>query len=131
MLSRRKILASGLFIAVSLASPAVFAAAPAPFSDAAFAAAQREGKSILVDVSAPWCPTCKAQAPILSELENDPKFADFVVFQVDFDGQKAALKRFGVRMQSTLIAFKGGEEKGRSVGDTDRGSIAALLEKAV
>jgi hypothetical protein len=34
-------------------------------------------------------------------------------------------------MQSTLIAFKGASETGRSVGDTDRSSIAALLSKTL
>jgi thioredoxin 1 len=34
-------------------------------------------------------------------------------------------------MQSTLIAFKGANEEGRSVGDTKRDSIAALLNKVL
>jgi hypothetical protein len=34
-------------------------------------------------------------------------------------------------MQSTLITFKGEQEVGRSVGDTRRGSIEALLDKAL
>jgi thioredoxin 1 len=34
-------------------------------------------------------------------------------------------------MQSTLIAFKGEHETGRSVGDTDPSSIAALLNKTL
>jgi hypothetical protein len=48
---------------------------------------------------------------------------------VDFDSQKDAVKAFGARMQSTLITFKGSLETGRSVGDTNPGSIAALLDK--
>jgi thioredoxin len=130
MLSRRSVLAGGVGLAAALASSPLLAATAVAFSQAAFAAAQKQGKSILIDVFAPWCPTCKAQAPILSELEKDPKFADFAVFRVDFDHQKAVLKQFGVRMQSTLIVFKGDAEKGRSVGQTSRDSIAALLTKA-
>jgi thiol-disulfide isomerase/thioredoxin len=130
MLSRRYVMQAGFTLAAALASFDSLAAA-VNYSDAAFDAAQKAGKSIVIDVAASWCPTCKAQAPILMELEKDPKFADFTVFHVDFDSQKAALKRFGVRTQSTLIAFKGAEEKGRSVGDTGRDSIAALFSKAV
>jgi hypothetical protein len=59
----------------------------------------------------------------------EPKFKDLVYFVVDFDSQKDAVKTFGARMQSTLIAFKGATETGRSVGDTGRDSIAALLDK--
>jgi hypothetical protein len=54
-----------------------------------------------------------------------------VYFVVDFDTQKEAVKFFGARMQSTLIAFKGATETGRSVGDTDAASIAALLRKTL
>ena len=48
-----------------------------------------------------------------------------------FDSQKDAVNFFGAQMQSTLIAFKGEHETGRSVGDTDRSSIAALLNKTL
>jgi thioredoxin len=85
----------------------------------------------LVDVHASWCPICAKQKPILSELTVDPKFKNLVFFVVDCDSQKDAVKSFGVRMQSTLITFKGEPETGRSVGDTDRASIAALLNKTL
>src|SRR5271169_4698157 len=75
-----------------------------------FAAAQKEGKPILVEIHATWCPTCKAQAPILADLEKQPRFKDLAVFHVDFDSQKDAVKHFGARMQSTLITFKGEAE---------------------
>jgi thioredoxin 1 len=96
-----------------------------------FAAAQKAGSPIFVAVHASWCPTCKAQRPILSELMADPKFKNLVYFVVDFDSQKEVVAYFNVRMQSTLIAFKGATETGRSVGDTERASIAALLNKTL
>jgi thioredoxin 1 len=61
----------------------------------------------------------------------EPRFKDLAYFVVDFDSQKDAVKYFGARIQSTLIAFKGATETGRSVGDTDPSSIAALLNKAL
>jgi thioredoxin 1 len=95
----------------------------------AFAAAQAAGKPILIEIHASWCPTCKAQLPILGELEKQDKFKDLMVFRVDFDSQKDAVKAFGARVQSTLITFKGTKETGRSVGDTNAASIAGLLDK--
>ncbi len=92
--------------------------------------AQGRQKSILVDIQAPWCPTCKAQKPILAEIEAKPEYKDLVVVHVDFDSQKDAVRRFDARMQSTLIAFKDGKETGRSVGQTDPAAIAALVAKA-
>lgn len=108
-----------------------FAAETVPYSQPAFDVAQTAGRSILVEIHAPWCPTCKAQAPILSSIEKGDAYKNLVVFHVDFDSQKDALQRFDARMQSTLITFKGGKETGRSVGDTNLDSIAALLAKAI
>ncbi len=107
------------------------AAGTANFTAAAFEAAQKAGKPILIDVTAPWCPTCKAQAPLVNGLAAGPRFKDLQVFDVDFDSQKDVLRRFGVQRQSTLIVFKGATEMGRSVGDTDKTSIEALLAKGL
>jgi thiol-disulfide isomerase/thioredoxin len=130
MLSRRSILIATVVAAAAAASPA-FAASPQPFNAQAFADAQKAGKPILIAIHASWCPTCKAQAPILNELSNDPKFKNLAYFVIDFDSQKDLVRRFGARVQSTLIAFKGDKEQGRSAGDTNRASIAALLNKTL
>jgi len=102
-----------------------------PFNQAAFEAAKAAGKPVLVEVSAPWCPVCKVQKPILSELMADPKFKDMAVFEVDFDSQKDALRMLNVQKQSTLLSFKGAQEVGRSTGDTNKATISELLNKAV
>jgi thioredoxin 1 len=131
MLNRRHLL--GILTASAAVSIASIASAmdKKPFDQAAFEAAQAAGKPILVEVSAPWCPTCKAQAPILSRLRSDPRFKELVSFDIDFDSQKDLLQKFNVRTQSTLIVFKGKEETGRSTGDTNAASIEALLGKSI
>jgi thioredoxin 1 len=131
MLPRRLVLVAALALGVvTLISPA-FAASPQPFDANAFADAQKAGKPILIAIHATWCPTCKAQAPILGELSSEPKFGNLAFFIIDFDSQKDLVNRFGARVQSTLIAFKGVKEEGRSVGDTNPKSIAALLNKTL
>ncbi len=102
-----------------------------PFEMATFKAAQSAGKPILVDVFAPWCPTCAAQQKVLGGLKQNPAYDKLVLFKVDFDNQPDVLKTFNVRQQSTLIAFKGETETGRSVGDTSGPSIEALLNRAL
>jgi hypothetical protein len=64
-------------------------------------------------------------------LKQDPKYADLTVLKVDFDHQPDVLKSFNVRQQSTLIAFKGKTETGRSAGDTNKASIEALIATAM
>ena len=130
MFSGRSILFATGALATAFVAPACATETKA-FDPASFDAAQKAGKPILVAIHASWCPTCKAQRPILSDLMAEPKFKDLVYFVVDFDTQKDAVRFFGVRMQSTLIAFKGMTETGRSVGETERSSIAALLNKAL
>ena len=129
MLSRRCVLFA-VAAGTALVAPA-YATETKAFDPASFDAAQKAGKPIFVAIHAPWCPTCRAQKPILSDLMVEPKFKDLIYFVVDFDTQKDAVKFFGAQMQSTLIAFKGSTETGRSVGDTDRSSITALLNKTL
>src|SRR5262245_19004306 len=131
MLDRRTLLLIATVVPASALLSTARAAEHSAYEPKAFAAAQSAGRPILVEITAPWCPTCKAQRPILSRLMTAPRFKDPAVFEVDFDSQKDAVRSFGARMQSTLIVFKGGHEVGRSVGDTNADSIANLLDKAV
>ncbi len=128
MIDRRTLV--GLPLLALLAAPAL-ASMSARYEAAAFDTARKAGKPVLVEVTAPWCPTCKAQKPILADLRAMPKFKDLQVFEVDFDSQKDALRALGVQSQSTLVVFRGGKEVGRSTGDTRKDSIEALLSKAV
>jgi thioredoxin 1 len=131
MITRRFL--NGVLIAGALvaAAPLWAAGSAEPFSAEAFKAAQASGSPILVEIHASWCPTCKAQNPILDKLTSAAKFKALKIFRVDFDAQKPVVEQFGARMQSTLIVFKGAAEQGRSVGDTKEASIAALLDKSL
>jgi thiol-disulfide isomerase/thioredoxin len=108
-----------------------FAGMERPFDAQAFAAAQDAGKPILVEIHADWCPTCKAQKPVLDRLSGQPRYSGVERFRVDFDAQKDVVKRFKARTQSTLVLFKGKDEVARSVGETDEGRIRSLLDKAL
>lgn len=108
-----------------------FAGSPAPFTPEAFKTAQAAGLPILVEVHADWCPTCKAQEPIVNALKADPKFDKLVVLRVNFDQQKQVVRQFNAQAQSTLIVFKGANEVGRSVGDARRASIESLVAKSL
>lgn len=129
MFSRRALLAAS--IAVLSFRPALAGGPPAPFDQNAFEAAQKAGKPILVEITAPWCPVCAAQKPIIEKLRADPRFKELEIFNIDFDTQKDLMRRFGAHMQSTLIGFKGAQETGRSVGETQAEWIEQLLEKTL
>lgn len=101
------------------------------FDDAKFEAGLKSGQSMLVAVHAPWCSTCRAQAPVLKEVLSKKEFQSMTVFYVDFDSKKETLKNLGVKRQSTLVVFKDGKEVGRSLGDTTAFGIESLLQKAL
>lgn len=102
-----------------------------PFSQPEFDTLTRSGKPVVLDITAPWCPTCKEQKPIVERLMKLPAYKDVTLMTIDFDSQKATLRKFKVTMQSTLVAFKGDREVGRSVGDTTPAGLEGLVRKTV
>jgi len=128
--TRRGLLIAAAALAL-LPAAAGSARAATPFTDEAFRAAQAEGRPILVEVWASWCPTCARQAPVVESLARDPAFAEARVFRIDFDAQRDALRALQVRSQSTLIVFRGAEERGRATGVVDPAAIRALFERAL
>ena len=129
---RRRILLASAVPALSLlrALPAR-AAGREPFTDAAFDAAQAAGRAVVIEVTAPWCPVCRAQKPHVDAVMATPAMRDALLLSVDFDHQKAVLARLNVRSQSTLLAFHGRQERGRATGITDAASIRALMLSAL
>jgi thioredoxin 1 len=124
-----KLLCAALILTM-LSIGAVQAATIMPYDQAAFTEAQTQGKPVVVHVNASWCPNCAKQRPILDELAKLPEFKDLIIMRVDFDSEKDIVRHFGVRMQSTLIAFHGKDERGRATAITNEAAIKALLEKA-
>jgi len=96
-----------LTAAVVLAPVLSWAGSVAKYNKRVLEQAQDAGKPIIVFVTASWCPNCRAQQPIVDTLTKDPAFSDAVLFVVDYDSEKQALRDLNVTMQSTLIAFRG------------------------
>jgi thioredoxin 1 len=101
------------------------------YDDAGFKSAQAAGKAVVVHVTAPWCPTCKAQDKVIDGMAVNPSYSTLTLFKVDFDSQKAALRAFKVNSQSTLIAFNGATETGRLVGETNAAPIGKVFDAAM
>lgn len=119
------------FLAMSFIVTLAGAGEIKPFNQQDFDKLTKEGKPVVLDVSAPWCPTCKEQKPIVEGLMKQPAYKDVTLMTIDFDSSKPTLKTFKVSNQSTLIAFKGEKEVARSVGDTTPAGIEGLVRKAV
>ena len=106
-------------------------ATPEPFTAARFEALQADNALILVDVAATWCPTCKAQKAVIDAFRQQHPEIGLHVLTVDFDTQKEWVKHFKAPRQSTLLVYKGTEQRWFAVAETREDTITtALLEAA-
>ena len=121
----------GFIAATALVACTLANAGETPFKQAAFDQAVVAGKPVIVDFAASWCPTCKAQKPVVDALMKEPARKDVTLFKADYDTESALKQKLRVTQQSTFVVFKGGKEVGRSTGETDRAAIAALFDKAL
>ena len=102
-----------------------------PFSTATLDQLLAAGQPVAVDFHADWCPTCRAQAPIVRQLLSTPEFKNLTVLIANYDTELALRKSLNVAKQSTLVVFRHGKEVARSTGDTSREGLAALLRQAI
>jgi len=118
-------------ICLAATSPALATTGWIDYSPERFAKAQAAGKTILVDVTADWCPTCKAQHPILEELRAEERLQDVVFIHLDFDVHKDFLREHRIPRQSTILIFDGKTEVDRSIAETDRERLRTFVFDAV
>lgn len=97
------------------------------YNSDAFQKAQQANKMIVVDVYKDGCGTCAKQKPALEAARD--KYPDAAFFRVDFANDKKAVKKFSAIKQSTIIVFKGTEEKARLLGETNQEKILAMIAK--
>jgi thioredoxin 1 len=126
-----KSLVAAAFSLVLMCFAAFAHSAEVPFNQAKFDAARAAGKPVAVVFHADWCPTCRAQAPVLKDLTQMPDFKSLTLYVANFDTEKALKKALKVTQQSTIVVFKNGKEIARSTGDTQKGSLADLLQHAL
>jgi thioredoxin len=77
-----------------------------------------EDKTVLVDISAVWCPPCKTMAPIVDSLAN--VYANrLVLVKINGGDQTDICGKLGVSGFPTFIVYKNGKEVLRKEGLVD------------
>ena len=102
-----------------------------PFDPVHYEAMRNSGKPFAVVFHADWCPTCRAQAPVLKELTQSPEFMGVTLFVANFDTEKVLKRSLGISKQSTIVVFKNGKETARSTGDTQYDTLTEILRSAI
>jgi thioredoxin 1 len=97
------------------------------FTDQTALEAINSGKPVVIDFWATWCGPCIKLGPVVEELAE--KYADQVIvgkLNIDENNEIAAANR--VRNIPTVLFFKDGEMKERSVGLVKLADLEAKLQ---
>lgn len=109
----------------------VWALEVVPFQAESFAQARSAGKVTAIQFHSGWCPVCVMQERGVRALKDDKELEQVTVFQADFFKEEALRKRFNVTSFSTLVIFRGEQERARTTGDHRAELLKQLFAKAL
>ena len=81
---------------------------------------------VMVDFGATWCGPCKALAPRIEEIEKEYD-GKAVIGTADVDECSDLAAKFRIRNVPTVLFFKNGELKDKSVGAVPKNSLTDKL----
>ena len=81
----------------------------------------------MIDFGATWCGPCKALAPVVEEIANDYE-GRAAVGKADVEECPAIAARFRIRNVPTVLFFKNGELKDKSVGAVQKSTLTQKID---
>ena len=90
---------------------------------------QTTGRPVLVDCWAPWCPPCRAIAPLLDQLAAESN-GSYRIVKVNVDENPQISSRFQIASIPTMLIFKDGKLIDRLIGAHPKQTIAERLRLA-
>jgi thiol:disulfide interchange protein len=132
-MNRRTFLA--LAAALPFAAQPVRAADATPYSPEAVQAELAAGKTVVLDFSASWCPSCQAQGRTMSALRDEnPGYAErLAFFVVDWDTYKDTdlAKQYEITRRGALVLLKGDQVVAKTDTHSTKDALKAMFDQAI
>ena len=84
---------------------------------------------VLVDFYADWCGPCRMLTPILEQLAQE-MIGQIKVIKIDVDAAQNISAQFDITSIPTIILFKDGVQKVKSVGLKDLNGLKSMIASA-
>jgi thioredoxin len=90
---------------------------------------QARGQPVLVDCWAPWCPPCRAIAPIMDQLAAESQ-GQYRITKLNVDENVQTASRYQIASIPTMLIFKDGTLVDRIIGAHPKQAIVERLQVA-
>ena len=87
-----------------------------------------EGKTVLVEFSAPWCVYCRRLAPAMEKIAEEYKDI-LTVGSVNIDNEQELARQERIEVVPTLVLYKNGQAVDTIVGPGSQAAVEAFIRK--
>ena len=87
-----------------------------------------EGKTVLVEFSAPWCVYCRRLAPAMEKIAEEYKDI-LTVGSVNIDNEQELAIQERIEVVPTLVLYKNGQAVDSIVGPGSKAAVEAFIQK--
>lgn len=87
-----------------------------------------EGKTVLVEFSAPWCVYCRRLAPAMEKIAEEYKDI-LTVGSVNIDNEQELARQERIEVVPTLVLYKNGQAVDSIAGPGSKAAVEDFIQK--